>query len=211
MRALKVLVSALAIVLVTVMATDYVAMAATGKPLILGKLNKASKTTTIKSANGPALALKTRPGHPPLSVNRSTKVPNFNADFVDGKDSTRLGVRTRVETFDLSGINTNQVEAAIETPPPGTYLIDYSLWLYTDAGTSGYCRLLISGENRAPETVAETFGGVFLASSSTIATLSASDELLIRCDLSMRTNVIVADLGLLTFTAVDVLTGDPIP
>ena len=45
-------------IVVLIGAANLGAYAATGKPLLLGKTNKASKTTTVKSARGPALKVK---------------------------------------------------------------------------------------------------------------------------------------------------------
>lgn len=140
MRYLKPVLSALVIGLVLIMATDYVAMAATGKPLILGKMNKTKKTTSISSAKGPALKLTTKSGQPPMSVNRNTRVPNLNADLLDGKSAASLGVRTRMYT---TGVQLdNAIGFTLTTPfiPPGTYLV-------TAAG-----RLNFTGASTAPGT-----------------------------------------------------------
>jgi hypothetical protein len=73
----KVTVLAVVVALVLVMAP--VALAADGKPFILGKAkNTASKVTgLVKSGAGPALSLKVGSG-PPLAVNSNTRVANLN-------------------------------------------------------------------------------------------------------------------------------------
>lgn len=126
MRHIKVVASALAIGLILLMATDYVAMAATGRPLVLGTFNKVGATTTVKSAKGPALKLATQPGEPPLKVNRKSKVKKLNADFVDGKTSAELGVQTR--SYSRSINLTSVVTFAASTPsiPAGNYLLTLS-------------------------------------------------------------------------------------
>jgi hypothetical protein len=82
------------------------AWAATGGSFILGNPNAADATSTLSApvagggalnvANGntaagsTALKLQVASGHPPLSVNSGVKVPNLNADELDGMDSTRF-------------------------------------------------------------------------------------------------------------------------
>ena len=78
--------------------------AATGGNFVLGVVNTATSSTSL-SASGTtpkalavtntsttsgstALALTVPNGHQPLTVNRSTKVANLNADWLDGVDST---------------------------------------------------------------------------------------------------------------------------
>ena len=65
------------------------AYAANGGTLRLGGSNSATATTTLTNTNGTALKVVSKAGKPPISVGRnSTKVPYFNADKLDGKDST---------------------------------------------------------------------------------------------------------------------------
>jgi hypothetical protein len=78
--------------------------AATGGNFVLGVVNTATSSTSL-SASGTtpkalavtntstasgstALALTVPSGHQPLTVNRSTRVANLNADWLDGIDST---------------------------------------------------------------------------------------------------------------------------
>ncbi len=85
---LKSFLSALAIAMAVVLGLDYVSLAATGKSLLLGRSNSANAITSLtRTTNGPALSLNSRPGQPGLRVNRPVKVPNLNADRVDGLDS----------------------------------------------------------------------------------------------------------------------------
>ncbi|MGH3089861.1 MAG: hypothetical protein ACRDSJ_21485, partial [Rubrobacteraceae bacterium] len=63
------------------------ALAANGKPFILGKKNVATKISTlIKKGAGPALDLRVDSGSP-LAVNSDEQVANLNADKVDGLDA----------------------------------------------------------------------------------------------------------------------------
>ncbi len=68
------------------------AYAATGGKFIIGKANSETSTTTLSNSRGTALALNSKAGTPPLKVNRTTKVPNLNADRLDGKDSTAFAL-----------------------------------------------------------------------------------------------------------------------
>lgn len=79
------------------------ATAANGGNFILGNLNNAATAITKLTANianpalqlvntststgATALNLQTATSKPPMTVNSSTKVPNLNADKVDGKDA----------------------------------------------------------------------------------------------------------------------------
>lgn len=93
-----------ALTLVLVVAVDYASFAATGQSLILGKLNKANRVTTVeRTTTGPALNLVTKPGSPPLKVNRVAKVANLNADRLDGLDSSKLARRPRVTSAPTTG------------------------------------------------------------------------------------------------------------
>ncbi len=76
-----------AVILAAVMGVASMALAANGKPFILGKNNVATKISKlVKSGAGPALDLRVDSG-PPLRVNSDAQVPNLNADKVDGMDS----------------------------------------------------------------------------------------------------------------------------
>jgi hypothetical protein len=68
------------------------ATAATGGSFILGKTNVASRTTTLaNTGKGVPLRLKAPAHTAPLSVSgNTTKVPGFNADLLDGLNSSRL-------------------------------------------------------------------------------------------------------------------------
>lgn len=60
------------------------AMAATGGSFILGRSNGASTTTTLTNSTGTALSLKAPATKAPLAVSNGVRVPNLNADKVDG-------------------------------------------------------------------------------------------------------------------------------
>jgi hypothetical protein len=69
------------------------AYAATGKPLILGKKNVASTSTTlVGKGNGATLRLLTAGEGAPLFVERnSPKVDNLDADRLDGESASEIG------------------------------------------------------------------------------------------------------------------------
>jgi hypothetical protein len=87
MGKLKTLASALVVAAALVICTDYVALAATGNSLLLGRINHAGAVTTIdRTTNGPALRLTTNnAGAAPIVTNGHGRVANLNADRVDGK------------------------------------------------------------------------------------------------------------------------------
>src|SRR5437660_448281 len=65
-----------------------VAYAANGGALTLGKANKATATTSLANSAGTALSLSSKAGTPALKVGNGVKVPNLNADKIDGLDSS---------------------------------------------------------------------------------------------------------------------------
>ena len=78
----------LAVVLAAVLGVASTALAANGKPFLLGKSNVATAVSKlVKSGAGPALELRVGSG-PPLRVNSGARVANLNSDKVDGKDAS---------------------------------------------------------------------------------------------------------------------------
>jgi hypothetical protein len=90
-------------VVVTTLVAGGGAVAATGGKFILGKSNASTSTTTLTAKRGPALSLKAN-GAPALRVDNARKVPNLNADRIDGLDSTQLA-RTSAKSgaYDFTG------------------------------------------------------------------------------------------------------------
>lgn len=60
------------------------AVAATGGTFVLGKDNKASKTSTLASRAGAPLTLDAPRGRAPMRVNSTRRVARLNADLLDG-------------------------------------------------------------------------------------------------------------------------------
>ena len=118
------------------------AYAATGGTFILGKANSAGATTTLSNANGTALSLSSKSGTPSLKVNRTTKVPNLNADLVDGLDSGsfalasgRTGYVTAPGSWDdVDGDGIADVIMAIAQCPAGSMLTGGGRSDFTNTG-----------------------------------------------------------------------------
>jgi len=127
--------------LVLLAGANLAAYAASGGPLLVGKGNKATKTTKLKNTGaGPALSLTPKPGTAPLAVSDATKVTNLNADLVDGLDSTQLRNADTVDGLDSSALanktyvyalsgSTTAANLAFPLPglPPGRYLASYAV------------------------------------------------------------------------------------
>jgi hypothetical protein len=83
------------------------AVAANGKSLLLGRSNTATAVTSVTNSKGTALSLRSKKGTPPLAVNNSTRVPNLNADRLDGYSSgSFLKAKAKAADADkVDGIN----------------------------------------------------------------------------------------------------------
>jgi hypothetical protein len=147
------MVLGLALVLALVLGVATMALGATGGNFILGKGNSAGATSKLTSAvagptlnlinNGTAAAatalnLTVPSGKPPLRVNSSTKVDNFNADLLDSKHAADfLGANQKAADSDkLDGIdstdfvqwnstsfvhgNGTAYQGAVDVPPGAT-------------------------------------------------------------------------------------------
>ena len=99
------MVFGLALVLALLFGVATMAFGANGDFFKVGRSNVASAVSVLtKSGAGPALSLQVDRGAP-LTVNSSTKVSKLNADTLDGKNSSEIGVNgyelVRVQsTFD---------------------------------------------------------------------------------------------------------------
>jgi hypothetical protein len=128
----------LAVMLALVMGVTTMALAAVpGDPFKLGKTNTIDAISSLVGSRGSALLrvennstntsataldLQTEPGTPPMTVNRSTKVKNLNADKVDGKDAPILVVVNADGT-----LSTNDTVATVEHQAnSGYYQLDFN-------------------------------------------------------------------------------------
>ncbi len=106
------------------------AYAANGGSLLIGRSNFGSATTTLSNSGGTALKLNSKSGTAPLAVNRTTKVTNLNADFLDGRSDASYALssgQTGVIDVGAEWVDTdedlvNDVLLAIAECPVGTKL-----------------------------------------------------------------------------------------
>ena len=115
---------------------DGVTFAVTGSSLILGRTNTSSSPTTISNTGaGAALSLLTHnTASPPFTTNARGRVPNLNADRVDGLTATELLV-TSTRTTLPSGQTETGVFAA---QSPGTATAAVTFPIPVKATSLGY-------------------------------------------------------------------------
>src|SRR4051812_10669303 len=92
------------------------AVAATGGTFVLGRPNTTTTPTNLTNTNGTALGLTSKAGTPSLFVSNTVKVGNFNADLLDGLDSTAFALKSKP----LAPWSGYSVMVAGTTCPPGT-------------------------------------------------------------------------------------------
>ena len=123
-----------------VLGVNGVAVAATGHNLLLGGFNYANQPTRLtNTGTGPALRLNVKAGQAPLSVNRTTKVSNLNADLLDGVHSSALA--NQLYSYSLP-VNAASGHATLTFPglPAGRYLANYTITATSsDGATSADC------------------------------------------------------------------------
>jgi len=113
----------LSVIAGSVLGEASVAIGADGQPFIIGQLNKAQSTSTLdKSGAGPALDLQVDSGAP-LAVNSTAKVPKLNADRLDGKHATQIGVNGLEEVVVVSASNSDSPKSAQASCPAGKRVV----------------------------------------------------------------------------------------
>jgi len=133
---------------VLVAGADYATYAATGDSVILGRTNHASGSTEIvKRGTGPALRLSTEgDGRPSFSVSSAAKVPNLNADRLDGRTAADLA--TNVVTYS-AGARGDELPGGLSTWPlpvrPGLYQVSFKAFLVPAGVPSGESVAVICG------------------------------------------------------------------
>lgn len=134
MRHLKTTLAVLGAVTILVLAGNTVALATTGHAILAGKVNKATKMTTVtRTTAGTALQVKTKStANAPFAVNGRGKVINLNADTVDGYDGG-----TRVLNWEYTGALSGSKTFALTGLAPGTYLIDYEVFFSALSSADG--------------------------------------------------------------------------
>jgi hypothetical protein len=192
--------------------------AGSAKPLLLGKSNKAKKTTKLSSKKGVALALKSKKG-PALSVNTTDLIANLNADQLDGKTLEQISPTMYTATFYTAGgtIPASSVVVATTAIPGGTYYASVNGLFATGTGDSVLCQLidytkfLASGSTdvtsilltgRASEAKAD-------ADDFRVITIVAGHQMVMGCN--GTAGVDVAQPGVITLQAVDAARIQPIP
>lgn len=118
--------------------------AGNAKPVLLGKSNKAKKTTKLSNKKaGPVLALKAKSG-PALSVNTTDLIANLNADQLDGKTLEQVSPTIYTLTLLTPGGTTpaTPVILASSSIPAGTYEASMSALFNTLAGDEVACQMI---------------------------------------------------------------------
>jgi len=157
--------------------------AANGGPLLLGKSNTASKTTTLKTTgNGAALSLKSKKNKPPLKVSSSTKVAKLNADLVDGVEADALETTSFVYSLNSPTIVEDYVKFQLPGLPAGRYQVSFSVSAAIPGTPTFFACYLVAGSAAidAPVTgLGGNAGGVINVSSGSgyVDTLAATYRL----------------------------------
>jgi hypothetical protein len=108
------------------------AYAANGGNFKLGGNNYESREASLNNSGGTALTLRSKAGTPSLKVNRTTKVPNLNADMIDGVDSSGLARRTSAGTVIGAGFLEDDVIVAEAYCPAGSQVMGGGAYDGTD-------------------------------------------------------------------------------
>jgi hypothetical protein len=100
-----------------------------------GVINAVSSATTLvgdiaypivrldNDGAGTALDLQVEPGNAPMTVNSSAKVANLNADQLDGKDVSQIGVNGRQVVQPATFANSASPKSSTATCPSGKVLV----------------------------------------------------------------------------------------
>src|SRR6476469_6512293 len=130
-RTLRSFLAACGVMLIAVVGLETASYAATGKPLLLGKSNFASRTTSLtNNGTGPVLSLHaSRTDRPALAVDTSVMIPHLNADMIDGKHANQL--QTKSYSIKLTS-GTSSTSGTMTVPinlPAGSYQLSYSMYM----------------------------------------------------------------------------------
>jgi hypothetical protein len=125
-----------------------VAAASSGGVFILGEHNAATSVTTLSNSKGSALALKSKHGTAPLTVNSSKEVKHLNAAMVGGSTASSLkstgsSAATNFPLGTVGAINTEPTAvAATAKLKKGTYYVTATATLDVPTDAGGYCTVL---------------------------------------------------------------------
>lgn len=210
MNKLKTAVSALTIGFLLVMSIDYMAYAATGRSMILGKSNKANKVTTvIRTNSGPAMQFKVKNGTgAPIKVNSKGRIGKLNADMVDGKHASDLGVRTTVYDHNIALTGVAAMKFSLPAVQAGSYLATMDGWIYGPSGGSMICYLRVgaSGDRLQqwfPAAAGNTF---FPVSTAGVVIVQTTGDLIVSCSSSITGNWSDFNNFQVTLTPIDAVT-----
>jgi hypothetical protein len=127
-----------------------IASASSGGVFILGEHNSAMSTTTLNSSKGPALALKSRHGKPPLTVNSKAEVKHLNAAMVGGSTASSLktsgsGAATHYPLNVDANVGTTPVLVASTAKlKKGTYYVVATAMVEVPNSETGMCAVSTS-------------------------------------------------------------------
>ena len=136
------MVFGLALVLALLFGIASIALAGTGAgaPFNLGQINRVDRLSGLvgrvgngasllidnnsASSRATALSLRVEPGRAPMRVNSSTRVNRLNADRLDGKSASQIGVNGLQRVAATSEDNSNSPKQQSVECPQGTVLVD---------------------------------------------------------------------------------------
>jgi hypothetical protein len=129
------------------------------------------------NAAATALELLVEPGKAPMKVNSGTKVTNLNADRVDGKDSTALGVTIKTAHSSTGACTTAGTYSAcapvsVKVPAGKQYHVTVSSSFAAESASAGnvrYCPAIQGGSFAALGCIAEGSGQTGIADSISLA------------------------------------------
>jgi hypothetical protein len=184
MRRIKTVLCALGIAMAMVVSLDYMSFAASGHSFILGRSNYANTQTTLtRTTAGAALGLYTRTGSAPLRITQPVRVPNLNADLVDGYSSERMVNQTRVYTQSISTSGTSGFTVTLADVPAGYYQTTYNAWVYGPANSSIACWLNVPSTGQYLEDwTPGNANGFFPTSQAGVVTVPTTQNLVFTCN-----------------------------
>jgi len=171
-----------------VLGTDYLSFAATGGSFILGHVNKAGQPSSLtNTGSGPALKLNTsHPGTTPaLAVNSHIKVANLNADLLDGKNASALGVRTRVYNKDINVTGASNFGMTLSSVPGGTYLTSMNAWIYGPTTSTIECYVNVPSTGKFLEDWRDPSpSGFYVMGQAGVLTVPSTQDLTVNCNVT---------------------------
>jgi len=180
-----------------VMGVDAATYAATGSSLVLGHINTANQSTTVKNTGaGPALKIVTKPAAPPLAVSSTKKVSKLNVDRLDNLNGAQLTTKPAVYSDNDGATDRGGIEFWNIPLGKGSHQISWSAGLNPTSGTAAsptttVCGILQSspggpyfGLDMAPYI--GSFGQMFL-SGDTVVTMPAAGNVQFFCQVTQGT------------------------